>query len=468
MMRFCVVAFPLFAALLCAGFSTATDWPRFRGPNGSGVDATSKGLPVEFGPNKNMVWKTAVPFGRSSPIIFGNRMFLTASEGDQLITLCYDTGNGKLLWRREVKSVHKQKVFRANDAASSSATVDTSSVYVFFADVGLIAFSHEGKERWRHALGPFDSFYGMAASPIVEGDMVILLCDQSADSYLLAVDKNTGRQKWKADRPGMSMGWSVPIIHDGQILVTGTTRVDSYYLATGERRWWFPIGSEGAMGTPIWNGDSLIVSFSGHDKPWLPSFESTLAQYDTNKDGRLSKTEFMADKDWGEHFGWIDADKNGFIDAKEWKVALDFGGGEYGAMSIKPGSATGQLPANAATWRMKRNLPYVPAPVLYNGVYFMVKDGGIVTSLNPETGTILKQGRAADSLGEYMASPVAADGKVYLLSEAGKLTVLKASGEWDVLTVNDMGEETYSTPAISNDRIFVRTKSTLYCFGMRQ
>ena len=459
---------------LCAAVSLfcisvqAADWPRFRGPDGTGVDAVSTSLPTEFNPGKNVAWKTDVPFGRSSPIIVGNRLFLTASEGDQLITLCYDTRNGKLLWRRQVKSVHQQKVFKANDPASASVAADASSVYAFFPDIGLIAYTHEGKERWRHLLGPFNNFYGMASSPIVDGDLVILLCDQDSDSYLLAVDKNTGRQRWKAQRPGMAMGWSVPMVHtsggEKQLIVTGTTRIDSYYPATGERRWWYPIGSEGAMGTPVWNGDSLIVYASGHDQAWFPSFESTLATYDKDKDGRLSKAEFQEYKEWAEHFGWIDADKSGYVDAAEWKKVSEFGAGEYGVVSLKPGTATGQLPATAAIWRMKRNIPYVPSPVLYKGVYFMVRDGGIVTSINPETGAILKQGRAADSLGEYFASPVAADGKVFLLSGAGKLTVLKAQAQWDVLGVNDMGDEAYATPAIVNGRIYVRTRGALYCF----
>jgi outer membrane protein assembly factor BamB len=138
--------------------------------------------------------------------------------------------------------------------------------------------------------------------------------------------------------------------------------------------------------------------------------------------------------------------------------------GDYGILSIQPGSASGQLPADAVRWRFKRNLPYVPAPVLYNNVYFMVRTGGIVTSLDPAAGTVRKQGRTDKALGEYWASPVAADGKVFLLSEEGKLTVLKAVPEWEVLAVNDLGDEAFATPAISNGRIFVRTRSTLYCF----
>ena len=463
----------IIAVLLLCAMLQGADWPRFRGPNGTGVDESSTNLPTEFNPSKNVRWKAAAPFGRTSPILASNRLYLTASEGDLLITLCYNATDGKLLWRRDVKSIHKQKVFRANDAASPSAAADGQNVYVFFPDLGLISYTKDGKERWRHALGPFDNFYGMASSPVVEGDLLLLQCDHNAGSFLLALDKNSGKQRWKTERAGMAMGWSVPIITnpaDGQkqIIVTGTSRIDSYYLATGERVWWTPINSEGAMGVPVWNGDSLIAFSSGHDKPWVPSFDSTLAQYDTNKDGRLSKQEFSSDKDWGEHFGWLDSNHDGFVDAAEWKAAESFGqGGEYGILSIKPGEAKGQLPASAVQWRMKRNLPYVPSPVLYKGVYYMVKDGGITTSLNPLTGEILKQGRAADSLGEYFASPVAADGKIYLLNEAGKLTVLKALGEWEVLGVNDMGEETYATPTIAGNRIYVRTRSSLYCFGLR-
>jgi outer membrane protein assembly factor BamB len=458
--------------LLCLS-ARAGDWPRFRGPNGTGVDSTSTGLPVDFHPSKGVVWKTAVPFGRSSPIVAGGRLFLTASEGDRLLTFCYDARDGKLLWRREAANVHRQKTYKANDPASASVAVDGTGVYAFFGDLGLIAYSHEGTELWRHPLGPFDNFYGMASSPIVEGDLVIILCDDNASPFLLAVDKNTGRERWRVARPGMVMAWSVPIVYrpaggEAQLIVMGTTRIDAYYLASGERRWWFPFGSEGAIGTPLLHKDSLIVFGLGQEGSVVPPFESVLATHDKDKDGRLSHTEFQDFKDWEEHFGWIDANKDGFIDSAEWKKVASFMDvKDYGVVSLKPGSATGQLPASAATWRVKRNLPYVPSPVLYKGVYFMVRDGGIVTALSPDTGAILKQGRAANSLGPYFASPVAADGKVFLLSEEGKLTVLKGEAQWEVLGVNDLGEEAYATPAIAGNRIYVRTRSTLYCFGSK-
>jgi outer membrane protein assembly factor BamB len=146
-------------------------------------------------------------------------------------------------------------------------------------------------------------------------------------------------------------------------------------------------------------------------------------------------------------------------------VARGLGVGEYGAVAFRPESSKGELASTAIRWRFVKNLPYIPTPLLYKDVYYMVRTGGIVTSLNPATGELLKQGRARDALGEYYASPVAADGKVFLASEEGKITVLKAGAEWEVLSVNDLGEELHATPALSEGRIFVRTRTSLYCFA---
>jgi outer membrane protein assembly factor BamB len=454
--------------LLFAASPAAGDWPRFRGPNGNGVDEAAAGLPSEFGPSKNVVWKSTAPYGQSSPVVAAGRIFLTAGDKDALVTLCYDAKSGKLLWRRDVPRAHRSESFKANDPASPSPATDGTNVYAFFQDLGLISYTGEGKERWRHALGPFQNYYGLSSSPVVAGGMVLISCDQRKGSFLLAVDAETGKQRWKADR-GNGVGWGVPVVHeaggDSEVVMIGTSRVDSYDLATGAQRWWLPISSEGAIGTPVYDGNTLIVCFKGHDEPWMPTFEATLAQYDKDRDGRLSRAEFAADRDWGEHFGWIDDNSDGFVVSAEWTVARNTGAGDYGVMAIQPGAARGRLPATAVKWRMKRNLPYIPSPVLYRGVYFMVRTGGIVTSIDPATGKILKQGRSERAGGEYYASPVAADGKVYLLNEEGKLSVLKAAPQWEVLSVNDLAEETHATPAISGGRIYVRTRSQLYSFA---
>lgn len=451
--------------LLFALGSAGADWPRFRGPNGSGVgDGT--GLPVEFGPAKNVVWKTAVPFGRSSPVVVGSRVFLTASEGGTLLTLAYDLKTGKEVWRRALKPAGLKAVYKSNDPASPTPASDGKNLYVFFQDFGLISYSLEGKERWRHPLGPFVSFYGIASSPVVVNGMVVMLCDQIKGSFALAVDAATGKQKWRRERPEAPDGWAVPVVFEDQIVMVGSTRVDGYQISTGETRWWMALNSNGSMGSAVIHGDTVLVTAAGADQPWMPSFAAALSKLDKNGDGMLSAEEAKDEKDWFEHFGWVDADGNRLLTAAEWDASRQFGVGEYGAVAI-PLRMKGKLEGSAVKWRLKRNLPYVPSALLYEGVLYLVKDGGIVSSVDPGTGAILKQGRATGALGEYFASPVAADGKIYTVSGEGKMAVLKAGAEWEVLAVNELGEEVNATPAISGGRIVVRTRGTLYSFGGR-
>jgi outer membrane protein assembly factor BamB len=190
-----------------------------------------------------------------------------------------------------------------------------------------------------------------------------------------------------------------------------------------------------------------------------------IEKYDHNKDGRLSEAEFKADADLGEHFGWLDASSDGLVERAEWTEAREMGVGEFGVLAIRPGTAKGQLLPDAIRWRFQKNLPFIPAPLIYQDVVYMVRSGGIITSLNVATGAMLKEGRTREALGEYEASPIAADGKVFLASGEGKITVLKAGGQWEVLGVNDMGGEIRATPALSGGRIYVRTRDAVYCFG---
>jgi outer membrane protein assembly factor BamB len=219
------------------------------------------------------------------------------------------------------------------------------------------------------------------------------------------------------------------------------------------------------MGTAVASGDTLFVSTVGSSEPSLPTFDATLEKYDTNKDRRLAHAEFIVDKEMGEHFGWIDADADDQVTDTEWNTARNLGAGEYGAIAIRPEGARGKLNPTAVLWRFQKNLPYVPAPLLYQNVLYLVKTGGIITTVDPATGRPLKEGRSPGALGTYYASPVAADGKIFLASAEGKISVLKASGQWEVLEVNDIGEEVHATPALSGGRVYVRTREAVYCFG---
>jgi outer membrane protein assembly factor BamB len=360
-------------------------------------------------------------------------------------------------------------MYKANDPASATPAADAQGVVSFFADFGLVSYAADGAVRWTYPMGPFQNFYGMGVSPIIADGLVVLVCDQTTGAFALAVDRRTGKQRWRTERPRAGEAWSTPIVFRpdktrADLVVLGTHRIDAYDLATGKERWWLPFVSVGSLGTPVVHGDTVIVSALGTTETWVPAFAGTLAEYEKDKDGRLSRAEFQANKEMAEHFGYLDENSDGFITAAEWEAKRKLGVGEFGAVAIRPGTAQGQLPGGAVRWRFGKNIPYIPAPLLYQDVYYMVKTGGIVTSVDPATGAMLKEGRATGALGEYFASPVAADGKVFLASQEGKIAVLRAGAQWDVLGVSDLGEEINATPALAGGRVYVRTREALYCF----
>jgi outer membrane protein assembly factor BamB len=460
----------LVLAFLTIGHSASAQWPQFRGPNGSGVDGGT-GYPVAFSPTSAVVWKAALPYGQSSPVVVGSRVYLTASEHNQLLTIAFDAASGRELWRQAIRRPRAEAIYKANDPASPTPAADEHGVVAFFGDYGLVAYAPDGAERWRLPLGPFKNFYGMAGSPIIAGGAVILICDQMRGSFMLAVDRQTGRQRWRRERPGATVSWTTPMVFtppggtEPQLVALSSTRLDGYTLATGEPRWWMPLSSQGAIGTAIAHRDMVIVATLASNEPWMEAFETAVKTFDADKDGKLSRPEYAHDKGMGEHFGWVDADSNGSIDAAEYNDARAMGIGEYGVAAIRPAGLRGKVDPGVALWRFKKNLPFVPTPLVYDGLVYMVKTGGIVTAIDPATGQSVREGRAKDAPGEYNASPVAADGKVFLSSVNGKVTVLKAGRDWDVLGVNDLGDEIQATPALSGGRIYVRTRGSLYCFG---
>jgi outer membrane protein assembly factor BamB len=197
--------------LLLAVAGLAADWPQFRGPNAAGV-SDEVNLPVEFGPNKNVVWKTPLPPGHSSPSIAGDGIFVAAFEGEKILTIALDRETGRVLWRREAPRPRKQELQPNNSPASATPATDGTNVYAFFADYGLLAYGPDGNELWRMPLGPFNNPFGHGSSPILAGDLLLQACDQDAGSFLLAVDKNSGRVRWRAERPHAQRGYATPVL----------------------------------------------------------------------------------------------------------------------------------------------------------------------------------------------------------------------------------------------------------------
>jgi outer membrane protein assembly factor BamB len=458
-----------------AGDEPGDEWAQFRGPNGTGISA-SKGLPVEFGPTKNVVWKTPLPAGHSSPVLGRDRIFLTGFEASRLWTIAVDRKNGKVLWRREVPRNRADRLQKPNNPASPSPVTDGENVFVFFQDFGLLAYDKDGKERWRVPLGPFNSFYGMAASPILIDDLVVLPCDQDTGSFMLAVEKKTGRVRWRIDRPEVISGYSTPIIYrpregPAQIVVPESFQLSAYSVTNGERVWWVRGLACEMKSIPAAEGDTIYINGWGwpENQPGkqikVAPFEEILPKHDANKDGKIAKTEAPDEKLKSDlYFSVFDLDRDGLLNARDWEVYRAMMAAENGLLAIRLGGR-GDMTDKNILWRYQRPVPQVPSTLLYKGVLYMVNDGGVLISFDPATGKVLKQGRLQGAIDKYFASPVAADDKVYMVGEGGAVSVLKADGDWNILTVNNLEDECFATPAISGGRIYIRTRSTLYCFA---
>jgi outer membrane protein assembly factor BamB len=278
-------------------------------------------------------------------------------------------------------------------------------------------------------------------------------------------------------------GYSTPTVYqpkDGpkQILVPESFQLSAYSVDDGHRVWWVRgLACEMKSVLSITgdvayvNGWGFPQNQAGSQVPTVP-FDEGLAKYDVNKDGRISGNEITGDAPMDKMlssksgFPAFDLDGNGSLDAKEWDVFRAMLASENGLQAISLGGK-GDMTASAIKWRYLRPVPQVPSTLLYKDVLFMVNDSGILIAFDPATGNVLKQGRLKGAMDKYFASPVGADGKVYLASQDGTVSVVDAKGAWEIIAVNALDDEVFATPAIADGEIFVRTKSALYAFGSR-
>jgi outer membrane protein assembly factor BamB len=387
----------------------AAEWPAWRGPEGTGI-SQDKNLPVEWSATQNIRWKVPLSgAGVSQPVVWGDRIFLTASDerlNDRLHVYCYHRGDGRQLWHtRLFGSAQPEGLFPPGGMAVPTPATDGKHVFALFGTGDLVCLDWQGQPVWIRSLaeeyGPFRNRWGMAASPVLVGDRLIVLVDHWGESYLLAADAGTGANRWKTKRDA-SVNWTSPLaikIKDQtQIIVAGPYRVQGY---------------DAGDGTELWTVQGLKMQCIPTPVPW------------------------------GD-------------------VVYAVSGRKGDTLAIRPAGGKGELTNTHVIWKTPRGAPYVPSPLCHDGLYYLVDDEGIATCLEAATGKRLWQERLR---GRFHASLVAGDGKVYYAAMDGTVSVVQAGPTFNLLARNKLGEGIVASPALSGRQIFIRGEKHLFCIG---
>jgi outer membrane protein assembly factor BamB len=407
-------SFVLGGLLLVAATGLGDSWPRFRGPNGTGI-ATNQNIPVKW-TKENILWKAALPGdGNSSPVIWEDKLFVqTASkDGMQRLLLCLNAKTGDQIWSKSA-SGGKAKIHVKNTFASSTPAVDGEHVFVTFWDgqnVHLTAFDLAGQKLWSRDLGSFTSQHGAGASPVVYKNKVILLNDQDGKASLMAFDTKTGDTLWDLPRPfyracyGSPFLWERP---DGtkELIVVSTLEVTGYNPDSGKENW-----------------------------HWAWKHTTKMPLRVTGSPGFMNNMIFCCAGDGGGDRGM---------------VALDVAGNGKGTMAKQ-------------VWANKKDFPYVPSILCYKDYLFFVNDLGMAGCFEAKSGKKLWFQRISEA--GFTSSPVLIDGNMYAADETGDVYVLAATPKFDVLSVNPLGERVRATPAVANQRLYIRAKDHLFCIG---
>jgi outer membrane protein assembly factor BamB len=398
----------------------AENWPCFRGPTRQGI-SHEKDVPIEWSQTSNIVWKTPVPgVGWSSPIVFGDRIFVTTAtdEGASFRLLCLDRLTGNILWNKQIhrqKPGHKQ---RFNSYASSTPVTDGRNVYVLAFDGTLAAVSYEGGVIWKHQEFEYYSEHGLAVSPVMYRDLLIVPFDHSSSgpdkklgwqkpwdkALILAVNKNTGEVQWRGRRGLSRIAHVTPQIltedRRDQLVSSAGNVVQGFDLETGKRIWTAENSGEGVVPSVV-IGEGLIFVTSGFG-------DSAIRAIRTGGKGDVTKTHIA--------------------------------------------------------WESKEDVSKIPSMLYVRPFLFFVTDTGVAKCLRASTGEEIWRKRLEKG---YSASPVWADGIIYFLSEKGKTTVVPDTGQFKVLAENELNEKCIASPAVSQKQIFIRSENNIFCIGKR-
>jgi outer membrane protein assembly factor BamB len=411
---------PLIAFAICISLATsasAENWPCWRGPRGDGTSAESE-VPVRWNGDtgEHIRWKTPIDGrGHSSPIVWQDRVFVVtcveSSRSREL--LCLDRDTGRILWRRTVLAAPLEKRHKLNSYASGTPATDGKRVYMCFleADFGssyevtpghlvVAAFDFDGKPCWTVRPGRFSSVHGFCTSPVLFEDKVIVNGDHDGDSYIAALDRETGETVWKVPRRNQTRSYVTPIIReiDGrtQMIFSGSKHVISMDPRDGSEHWTIDGPTEQFVASLVYDGELLY---------------------------------------------------------------LTAGFPEYHILAIRP-DGHGNVTDTHIVWRTTRACSYVPSPIISGQYFLVVSDSGIASCFEARTGQRHWMERIGD---HYSASLTSADGLVYFLADDGVMKVIRPGPELDVVAVNELGEYCYASPAISEGRIFLRSEDHLFC-----
>ena len=443
-------------------------WSRFRGPEGSGR-ALGSGYPIRFGPGKNMRWRRPSPMGKSSPVLSARHVFLTSEAGDRLTVIAVDRNDGKTVWERSISRVRNQYRHPLNHAASSSVVTDGENVYGYFGDFGIVSYDAKGRERWKRRIEPPSNLWGDGASPILTAKAVVLPFGGFSGSGLAAFDKANGRKVWEVQGPPFTLNYSTPFQRADsagrcEIVAAAPNLLAGYDPETGARRWSEKLPTGSLIASPILTDDDAVITmfYLAESQPPFP---------DQNGDGVVTTADIPVDpKEWQQTrilqlMAAESGNGDGIISRDEW---TQFWTAVQGTPVV---NSTGIIAAGSgqsvrgARWSHTRGVARVPTPLFHNSIVYYVNNGGILTALGSKSGAMLKVGRLEGALDSYYASPVAADGLIYLTSETGKVVVVRAGADWEMLACNDLDEPCYATPALSGGKIFLRTSQSLACFA---
>jgi len=358
----------------------------------------------------------------------------------------------------------------------SIATDGVGKVFAFIPEFGLAAYeSGMGRELWAMPIAALGGVQGIAVSPVYFEGRVYLNIDTPEQAWLGSYSAGTGKLEWKVERPmGTLGGYSTPAIWKNPagktlLIAAGANELTGNDIKSGERVWWVRGATIYPAAPVLVSGDSVYTIEPAGEG--APPWQRTLDQYDKNKDGIVELAEVTGDAPspviWRRILSSIDrnsGNKDGKVTEAEFNAGFATPDGAGGLVRTKLDNK-GDATKTAIQWRYTKGVPYVTAPVLYKDLLWVVRNGGIMMTLDPATDKVVKEARLKDAIGEYYAQPVAGGDHVYFINKDGKISVTTAKGEWEMVSSGSLEDDAIATPAISGGRIYIRTDKALWCFA---